>query len=186
MAVSQVSICNSALIKIGADVISSITQETRTARLLNAVWNQVSDAVLRDHRWNFAVKRVTLAPNGTTPDWGYDYQYDIPNDSLRILDVDPDDIEYVIEGSKILSDESELDILYIYRNTDPSSWDAMFAEALAWKLAETIAYAVTQSKSLVDSCRDSYKAAIANARFVDGSEGTPKVLVADVWSNARK
>lgn len=187
MAVSQVSICNSALIKVGADTISSITQETKSARLLNAIWSQVSDAVLRAHPWNFAIKRVTLAPNATTPDWGYDYQYDLPNDLLRLLDVEPHNIDYVVEGNRqILTDETELDVLYIYRNTDPSSWDPLFAEALAWKLGETIGYALTQSSKVVELCRESYRQALAEARSMDGAEGIIKGLEADTWTDARR
>lgn len=186
MAVSQISICNSALGKVGAERISSIGQSVKSAELLNAIWDQVRDSVLRAHPWNFAIKRVTLAPNSTTPDFGYDFQYDKPNDCLRILDPDPDDVDFQIEGDQILTDEATLDLRYIWRNEDESEWDSCFAEAFAWRLAREIAYSLTQSAALVTACDASYKEALQEARTMDGMEGTIQVDEVSTWTDSRK
>lgn len=186
MSVSKVSVCNSALIKVGAERISSITQDTKRAILLNAIYDQVRDAVLRAHRWNFALKRTTLTPTSDTPEWGYDYEYDVPNDCLRVLDVDPDDIEFVVEGGKIRTDESSLDVLYVQRQDDESEWDPCFAEAVACRLACEIAYNLTQSATLVAQCEQKYKAVLAEARSMDGAEGVLKILEADDWTLSRR
>lgn len=186
MPVTVVSVCNSALVKVGADRISSITQDTKSAKILNAIFNTVRDDVLRAHRWNFAMTRATLAPTGTEPDFEYDYQYDLPSDCLRIVETYPDDIDFVVEGRTILSNESELSVVYIRRNEDPASWDSCFAEALAWRLAREVAYNLTQSNALVKQCDDAYKAQLAEARSIDGAEGIIKGLEADVWTRARR
>ena len=186
MPVTQVSICNSALIKIGADIISSITQDCRAANLLNALWDQERDCVLRAHPWNFAIKRATLSPTSDAPDSEYDYEYDIPNDCLRVLTTYPDSVDFVVEDSKILSDDDELSVIYIYRNENMSSWDACFAEAFAWKLAKECAYALTQSAALISVCEDGYRKALAEARSMDGAEGVLKRLEADEWILARR
>lgn len=188
MAVSQISICNSALAKIGADPISSITEETKAARIANRIFTFLRDEVLRSHPWNFSIKRTTLNPDGDTPDSEYDYQYILPSDCLRVLDTpDDDSLDWVVEGGKILTDQdTELPIRYIYRNEDPSSWDSMFAEALAWRLAADMSYSITQSLALFQYCMDAYKRQLAEARSVDGLEGRIKSLVADEWTNARR
>lgn len=184
--ISQVSVCNSALVNIGADRISSIDQDTKRAILLKAIYAECRDAVLRAHPWHFAVKRVTLAPNGTIPDWGFDFQYDEPNDCLRLLETSPDDICFELENGKILTNENTLNIKYIFRQDDESSWDSCFAEAFGWKLSGKIAYAITQSITLVQTCEGKYKAAIAEARWASGVETPIKGLEADVWTNARR
>ncbi len=188
MSVNQVSICNSALAKIGADQISSITQDTKSATICNRLFNYIRDEVLRAHPWNFALKRTTLTPDSDTPDSEYDYQYQLPSDSLRVLETPEDDsLDWVVEGRKILTNEpEELAIKYIYRHEDPSEWDSMFAEAFAWRLAADLSYALTQSLPLFDYCMKQYKAMLAEARSIDGMEGKIKVLVADEWINARK
>lgn len=186
MPVNQISICNSALIKVGADRISSITQDTRSAVLLNAIWDQVRDAVLRAHPWNFAIKRVTLNPTGTAPEYEYDYAFDLPNDCLRVLEHQYNDVDFIVENGQILTDEATFPCRYIYRNDDPSDWDACFAEALSWRLARELAYAITQSSTLADQCEKSYMKALAEARSMDGTEGVIKGLVSDEWTNARR
>lgn len=190
MPVSEISICNSALIKIGADVISALSQDTKSARCLNAVFDQVRDEVLRSHPWNFAITRSSLTPTANTPVYEYDYEYSLPSDCLRVLGFDVDDDyetpEYVIEDGKILSNYSEMKLRYVYRNEDPSSWDPMFAEALAWRLAQQVAYALTQSASVVAYAAAGYERALAFARSTDGSEGTLKGLIADSWTTSRR
>lgn len=186
MSVSKVSIANAALIKVGAERISSITQDCKRAIIINAIWDHVRDKVLRARKWNFAKMRVTLTPNGTSPDWGYDYQYDLPNDYLGFLETDPDDIQYVIENGKILTDEDELDVTYIYRNTDESSWDASFAEAMACLLAHEICYNLTQSSTLKDDLKDDYKKALADASFSNSVEKTIPPIESTSWTDARK
>jgi hypothetical protein len=192
VAVDQVSICNSALIKVGAARISSITQDRREAVLLNALWDQQRDYVLRAHKWNFATKRVTLAPTSDEPEFGYDYEYELPTDCLRFLATDPDDIDYVVEAngdgdSRVLrTNESSIDGLYIFRCDNISMWDSCFVEALAWKLAAEIAYPLTQSMTLSDSCFKKYMSILSEARSIDGAEGIMRDLVADTWTNARR
>lgn len=187
MAISQVSIANSALVKVGADRISSLSEDTRAAILINAIFEQIRDQVLRDHPWNFAMTRAALAPNATEPAFEYDYTYDLPNDCLRVYRTFPDTIDYVVEGRTILTDEAEtLYVQYIYRHEDPSAWSADFAEAFAWKLASEVAYPLTQSLALAGTCREEYKRVLAEARSIDGSEGILRGLQADVWTDARR
>lgn len=188
MAVNQVSICNSALAKIGAEPISSITEDTKAARIANRLFNYIRDEVMRAHPWNFALSRTTLTPDGTTPDSEYDYRYVIPNDCLRVLSTpDDDDLDWVVEGGYILTNQdTELPIRYIFRNEDPSSWDSCFAEAFAWRLAADMSYAITQSLNLFEYCMAQYKAMLSEARSIDGSEGRIKALVADDWIRVRR
>lgn len=189
MSVSKLSVCNSALVKVGADRISSITQDVKRATLLNAVYDEVRDAVLRAHPWNFAVVRASLTPTSTTPEFGYDFQYDEPNDCLRLLNVyvdDSDDIDWVSEQRKILTDESAIDVKYIFRQDDESEWDACFAEAMAWRLAKEVAYNLTQSVTLAQMCEKEYGMVLAEARSMDGSEGVPPPVEIDTWTLARK
>jgi hypothetical protein len=186
MAVSKTSICNSALVKVGAERISSITQDTKRAIILNAIYDQVRDSVLRAHRWNFAIKRVALAPTAAVPAFGYNFEYDLPNDCLRLLDTDPDDIDFVIEERKIRTDEPTLDVLYIFQNIDESSWDSCFAEAMAWRLASEISYNLTQSSTVAAFCDKKYKEVLAEARSMDGAEGPLKGIEADTWTGSRR
>ncbi len=183
--VTQIGVCNSALIKVGAELISDITQTDRSARLLKNLWDHVRDQVLRDHPWHFAVKRVVLAPTGTAPAFDYDYAYDLPNDWIRVLRMDDDHIDWILENGQILTNESTLNCIYIFRQDDPSLWDASFGEAFAWKLAEQIAYPLTQSLALKQEMTKSYKEALSLARSMNGVEGIMRGLIANTWTDQR-
>ncbi len=186
MAVTEVSIANSALVKVGSSLISDLAEDSREAQLINAIFEQERDATLRDGSWNFATKRVTLAPTATAPTYGYDFAYDLPSDCLKVLPPDLQHLDYVIENSQILCDVDSLDIAYIYRNTNVTAWDASFAEAFAWRIARSISYALTQSTQVFATCDAGYTKALSQARFSDGSEGVPRRLTVDAWTSRRR
>lgn len=190
MAVTQISICNSALAKVGQAPISSITQETRAAQIINSLWSLIQDEMLSCHEWNFAIKRVDLSPTSDEPAYEFTYEYDIPNDCLRVLETETDvttiNDRWVVEGRKILSNDSEISIRYIFRNEDYNSWSPQFAEVMAWKIAHSIAYALTQSTERERACADALKQALSYARSTDGAEGVLRGLIADEWTSARR
>lgn len=186
MSVSQVSICNSALVMVGAERISSIDQDCKRAIILKAIYNQTRDAVFRARKWNFAKKRAILAPTATTPDWGFNFQYDLPNDYMGFLETDPDDIVFTIESKKILTNENSLSVSYIFRQEDESEWDPSFAKAMSCLLASEIAYNMTQSVTLVDRLLVAYKAAISDASFNNSAEKTLTGIESTSWTDARK
>lgn len=190
MAISQISICNSAIIKVGGDIITSITEDKKSAKILNAVYAQIRDEVLRSRNWNFAMKRATMTPTANTPPYEYDYEFSLPMDCLRVVDIEneyfDENFDFTIEGETLLCNEASINFRYIFRNEDESSYDPMFAECLAWRLAQEIAYAITQSAQMEDQMKKRYSEALAYASSTDSIEGTMKPFVADIWTNARR
>ena len=89
---SVVDICNRALQKLGAESITSLTQNTENARACNSCFEFLRDAELRAHPWNFAIKRAQLAADLTPPEFGYDLRYQLPSDYLRLLPSDSFDV----------------------------------------------------------------------------------------------
>lgn len=183
---TAVTICNSALFKCGADKIQSLTQTTRAAIVCETLYQYIRDEVMGAYQWRFATKRVVLAPNATKPPFTYTYAYDIPNDCLRPLKMVPDDIDWIVENGQIFCNEASLNFIYIYRNTDESSWDARFCEAFAWRLAMELAMALTKSLPMAAAAEKSYNQALAQARAINAVIGTIPPLEADIWSSARR
>lgn len=78
MAAGDVAICNVALRHLGVSTtISSMTERTKEAIALNALYDQVIGEVLRDFPWPFTRTFVALALVGTDPttEWGFSYRY---------------------------------------------------------------------------------------------------------------
>jgi len=136
VATSDVAIANLALTKIGDLRITSLTENTKPARELNAVYGMLRDKLQRTYNWRFCVKRANVAADVAAPTFGYTYQYTVPADCLRILQVNtyfpaPDlsDLigsggqEYQLEGGKILTNFSgQMNLRYLGPITGCASW----------------------------------------------------------------
>ena len=180
---SIVDICNGALNQLGASTIITLTEDSKNARLCNARFTQVRDAVFRSHPWNCLQKRVELAADTDTPAWGFTSQFTIPADCLRVLSILDFDSDHKIEGRKILTDNSSMKILYVSRVTDPNEYDELLRETLSAALAADIAYAVTSSNPVAKNMYDLFQQKLKEARFVDSTEGqnmNPEKGMADV------
>lgn len=181
---SEVSICNYALTKLGANTIISLTDESEQARKCAMIYARVRDRLLRCHPWNFAMKRETLVQLDETPDYGYTYVYALPSDCLRYWS-NSVDAEVKIEGNKLLTDESTIAIRYISKVTDPGEYSASFVEAFAEALAAELAFPITASRTVMADKKVDAKDALARAKSEDGQEGTPDEPICDEWLNAR-
>ena len=179
---SVIEIYNNALYLLGDDGLTSETEISKKAMLCNAFYPGVRDAVLRAHPWNFAQVRAALAQLSETPEFGYTYVYQLPTDPycLRVLEAeDNDEIEYKIEGRKILTDEGSIKILYVARIEDPNEFDSLFIEAVGARLAMKLAFPITGDKVLADSMWKLYQVQIQEAKTIDGMEGTPKTYTSN-------
>mgnify|MGYP000862511461 CR=1 FL=1 len=62
---SKVSIANGALERLGEKRIESLTQDDVRARSMNASFDSVRDALLRKYDWGFAIRRASIAADGS-------------------------------------------------------------------------------------------------------------------------
>jgi len=178
-----VSICNRALTWLGAEPITALTDGTKEGRACNRIYLQARDQALRDHPWNFALKRASIAADTTAPIWEYTNAYSWPTGCLRIIEVDTQE-EWAVEGKKIVTDQgAPLKILYIDAVSDPTLFDSMFVEVYAARLAADMAYDLTANVALANTAETQYKIRLRDARLVDAQES----LSADEtdWLGAR-
>ena len=156
---------------MGASTILSLTEDSKNARICNARYTQIRDAVFRSHPWNCLQKRLELSSSTTTPAWGYSFQYDLPGDCLRLLRILDYDSNHKVEGRSILSNNSSMKILYVSRVTDPNQYDELLRETLAAAIAADIAYAITSNNTTQQNMINLYQNKLRDARFVDSTEG---------------
>jgi len=190
MAVSDVSIANRALQKLGAKRISALTQDHPNARSMNAAYERVRDAELRRYPWSFAIKRASIAADSTDETilntWK---RYSLPNDFIRLIRDDESGahVDWKIEGLYILSsDASPLEIKYIARITDPNYFDSLFCETFAGRLALECSREIADSTGDKESLREDYKTDIAEAKRVGAIEKEAQEFPEDSWLAARR
>ena len=168
---SVVDICNGALNQLGGTTILSLTEDSKNARICNARYTQVRDALFRTHPWNCLQLRASLAKDATAPAWGFSSAFTLPADCLRLLYIIDYDSNHKVEGRKILSNTDTMKILYIGRITDPNEYDELLRETLSASLAADIAYGVTSSNPVAQNMYTLFQDKLRDARFVDSTEG---------------
>ncbi len=175
---SEVEIINSALNMLGATNIISRGEDSKSARVSNQRFDAVRDAVFRAHPWNCLMTRINLAADSDTPAFDWSYQFTLPSDPfcLRVMRLDKLDIDFLVEGRKILCDEESINLLYLARVTDPNQWDSLLIETIAARLAADISFSVVQSTSLTANLFAMYENKLSEARFTVATEGTPGAM----------
>lgn len=187
---SEVGICNSALMKIGATTITSLTEGSKNANACNEQYAKLRDDLLRSHTWNFATKRVKLAQLASTPTFEFDFEYQLPADWLRTVAVYDNSagtgvVPYRIEGLSLLADATEAWLRYVRRVDDPNDMPADFRQTLSALLARELAVPIAQSNTLHQMMAERFKSANRQARSVDAIEDYAEAMPAGRWVEAR-
>ncbi|WVV53519.1 hypothetical protein V4Q83_19540 (plasmid) [Acinetobacter baumannii] len=110
----KVNIVNNALSLIGASSITSFEENTANARRVKTIYDTSRKALLRLHPFQCSIKRIKLSPLAEAPVFGYSYQYQLPDDLIRIINANTED--YAVETDKLLSNNNELNLVYVFDN----------------------------------------------------------------------
>ncbi len=190
MASTETEIMNSALRKLGAERITSGSDNNNRARLVSAAYPNVRDNLLRAHPWRFCTSYQELAVVSPLPDdvFDYDYVFQLPSNCLRVVSTNlcKTDPWEEIEGQRIACNISELTVKFIKKITDVTKYDTNFAEVLAYGVAAEIAFALTQSASMTELITKKFEKELATARSYNAQTASVKQVTADDWLNARR
>lgn len=171
MAASNIVICNLALLKIGAQKISALTDNTAEADACEFFYARTLQAILQEYDWPFATVAADLGAATETEVSGWSYEYDLPADCLRPIRLEEegedgsgndgpagiDDLEkYEIRGTKLLTDLEDAWLIYVQDFTDTTAFPLAFEDALVHKLASELAMPLTGNP---DIARDLYQMA---------------------------
>jgi len=151
-------------------------ENNAVARLVTTVFDSTIREVGRDHEWNCLRMRQNIPQLNDTPDFGYDFQYQLPGELIRLLRLNGRDIQditdlYDIEGRKLLTDATVAKIQYIGYTNDSTVYDSLFVECIAMKLAGKLATIIRDDEAMGQSLKQEYlTVTLPGARKVDGNE----------------
>lgn len=186
MAYSAVDLCNSALVRLGANTITSFADNSPEARQCAIAYDTNRRDELRRNKWNFAITRVTLAPDATAPAFDYLYQFTIPSNCLRVLRPATAGLDWKIEGRKILTNDSAtLYLRYIADIEEVPLFDASFTSVFTISLATDMCEKLTQSTTKKRQLNEEYEDALREARRMNAFEAGPDDAPDDDWLLAR-
>lgn len=185
MASSAVDIFNLACGVLGLPNVQSVTENTRHAVALNAVWPSIRRATLRSHPWNRATTHATLNQRSDSPVSEWDYWYNLPSNCLRPLAINPDsgiasgegfEIEiHPTEDTEVLVTNEASVVLEYIKDVDNTG---LFDDQLAVHMANELARR-TAPKFKINPTGLQYLVAVhredsLEAKGTDGQEGTPR------------
>lgn len=149
---NALSLCNIALSKLGESPIPAIDANgSPAARLCYMHYHPARKEVLCAARWSFATKVTILkSAEENSEDGNEEYvthalRYPLPTDCLRVLDVASP--QWTLQGRAIYSAVSPLKIRYIANCEDVETFDPLFVDALATRLAEKLCIPLTASST---------------------------------------
>lgn len=199
---SSTDICNLALDLLSAGTVTDIENPTNpTEEILNRWYDHSRRKALREHPWNFAVRRITLSAGSTDPAFGYAKAFPMPANFLRVLYISTDlatDREtilptsaYQFEGNSVLitntyGDSTSLNLVYVADITTVSQFDPMFIDLLAHDIAISCAYKLTESNTNIDRLAQLARQRTLLAKAVDGQERPPERVERSKAINARR
>jgi hypothetical protein len=148
MNTSPIIIANKALAFIGAGEISSLTEKSTAAKKFNLFWPTVWPAVCRAHPWKCISRQKTLSQAATAPLHTYDYAFVLPDDYLRMIEMDHPRRRWRRFGNTLQCDVSPAYIDYVYRCTDWSLYTEDLERCLYLNMAYELAYGLTQNAEI--------------------------------------
>lgn len=167
--VSEVSICNQAMVELGANTFSSRTEQNSEAIACNNVFDNLRRELISSHPWNFAMKQVELAESASTPVLQFDHQFAVPSDRLRLWKV-LDDGNYRDMENLILTDKTTCKIVYIFDNTDVTTWPPYFISLFVAALVAKLAYPITESGAQSERAHAVFEKKFQTAKTINATE----------------
>lgn len=122
-----------------------------------------------------------------TPDFGYAYKYEVPEDCERVLSIEESDrAVWETEGRWVFTDIGiTVPVRYARKITDPDQFDAQLTTVLVARLAVEISEELTQSNSKKQELKDDYSGLMAEAKRLDAQEQSGMDFAEDDWVTAR-
>ena len=181
MSTTKFDICSQALIKCGADTITSFTDGTHESNVCSVMYENIKKSLLYYTFWNFAIKKVQLNRLTETPtDKKFLFVFSLPADIIRIrstFDANGQaDFTYKKEGQKIFTNNKTLFLEYV-QDVNETNMPSFFVEALVSKVAVEINEAITASGSLQQRLAQDFQQKLRASRIADGQENPPTSIM---------
>ena len=189
MADSKFDICNKALVLVGANTISSFTQNTTESKVANQLYESTLENLLTRCRWRFASKQAQLSKNTANPDARYDSSYALPNDAhiIHTVTVGDDVIKYDRYGQNLFTNTTSSDTVIADYTFQPSEsiFPPYFKQTLVFELASLFAGAIARNDQLSELYHKRSIAQLAIAKATDAQAQTTRRLNVDRFRNVR-
>ena len=195
---TNVTVCNKALLFLGAEPITSFTDGTPGANACANIYEDTKKMTLAMYRWSFTIAKQQLARDVDTPNSEWTYQYLLPNDILNAV---PEAVRTTSspggqlfknwemaqsagQYSVLMTDATEIHIDYqrlVGDGNMPSYFIQLLGYQMAWHLAEVMTDQTTKAEywrtialgTATENFRGGY---FRQAASIDSGGQTPSIV----------
>lgn len=178
MALSALTLCSRALLRIGAQPVASLEEGTAEAEVAANLYPGARDALLAAHPWSFATGQARLGRLAGVPVADHASAFQLPPDLLRVLSAGSGrgrGLAYRIHERRLHADADAVTLTYVFR-PDESAFPPHFASALVARLAAEFCVPLTEATSRAEMLHRLAEAEFRHARLVDGQQSTAMAL----------
>ena len=176
MAQTAISLCSKALVKLGAQPISSFSENTAEAEIASQLYETIKEDLLSAYPWRFATAQKKLNRLADAPKADYAYAYQLPNDFLRVLSAGVNNtgrgLNYRICERTLQCNDSDVILTYIF-DPQEQNYPPFFNQLLIAKLAAEFCLPLTENSSRTDFLTRQANELFARAKLIDAQQDIP-------------
>lgn len=178
MPTTELELCATALLKIGARPIASLDEPGPEAECARRLYPVARDGLLSVHPWTFTLALASLTGDPAPPP-DYARSFTLPTDLLRVISAGVGrsgrGLTYAIRGTKLLADAEAVTLSY-QRRPAVADFPPFFIQPLLTRLAADFCIPLTESTSRATDLFRLAEAELRVARLVDSQQATPRRL----------
>lgn len=193
MALTKFQLVSRALVALDREAVSSFSDASKEAELAAVLYEGVYKSELSNYTWNFNTTQAELSREVSTPgDVNWSYQYTMPSDWLRTLNVfDPEtgtDIDYTERAGKVYANETRAMMLYLADIVEANlPW--YYQDALVARFKGEFAEALVGEGAVIERAWAEYDRKLKIAKRIDAQSNPPVQFITpanSTWVRARQ
>lgn len=143
---NDIEICSTALSMLGADEITTFTDETRESKLCNRIYELTVRNCLSDRNWSFSQNSIQLNKLTAVPLFGYSSAFQLPSDYLRLVGKENPSLPHVIKENYLYCNATEIKVNYVFRASE-EKFPAHFTNYLVMSLCKILAISLMEDEN---------------------------------------
>ena len=175
---TDIEVAQRAMVLVGMEPLSSFTESTDEALVMNTTYEDLVEDCLAQNNWNFATGQIVLSRLADTPIDRWDSAYVMPTEPA-VIQVQTVTVGKVVQTYDIYEKyiyinaqaNEEVVLNYIYR-VDTQYWTPAFTLWVIYRLASILALAVTRKADVAKSYREMADLQFRRAKARDAQQVT--------------
>lgn len=182
---TKISICSTAAVLIGDEVISAIPGASRASKVCDQIYDNTVETLLALYPWKFAKAQEALAKLTAAPLFKeFKNAFQLPSGFQRVIRTE-NNTNYRIHQNLLYSNEEAVNLEYSII-PDVGQFPVYFTRVVELRLAQYLATAVAEDNAKANNFKAEYELALSQAKSIDSQGQPPSRIRADIFLLARE